>query len=48
MPNAFVETRTMETAPTTLTDDGTLLLAYDYVLASIVEEHYVRCSRGCR
>ena len=41
MPNAFVETRTMETAPTTLTDDGTLLLAYDYVLASDRREDHV-------
>ena len=41
MPNAFVETRTMETSPTTLTDDGTLLLAYDYVLASDRREDHV-------
>lgn len=41
MPNALIETRTMETAPTTLTDDGTLLLAYDYVLASDRREDHV-------
>lgn len=33
-PNRFVRTRTMETRPTTVPGDGSVLLAYDYVLTS--------------
>ena len=33
-PNAFIETRVMETTPGRVAADGTMLLAYDYVLTS--------------
>ena len=40
-PNRFVSTRTMETTPTTLAEDGCVLLAYDYVLTSSNKEDHV-------
>ncbi len=40
-PNRFVQMRTMETTPTTVPGDGSLLLAYDYVLASSDKEDRV-------
>ncbi len=40
-PNLFVQTNTMETTPTTLPGDGTVLLAYDYVLTSSDRENNV-------
>lgn len=40
-PNQFVATHTIETAPTTLPGDGTVLLAYDYVLTSTDRENKV-------
>lgn len=40
-PNLFVQTHTMETTPTTVPGDGTVLLAYDYVLTSSDKEDNV-------
>lgn len=40
-PNAFVESRTMETSPSTIEADGSVLLAYDYVLTSSDREDHV-------
>ena len=40
-PNAFVESRTMETSPSTVEADGSVLLAYDYVLTSSDREDHV-------
>lgn len=40
-PNHFVQTRTMETTPTTVPGDGSVLLAYDYVLTSSDKEDHV-------
>ena len=39
--NRFVQMRTMETTPTTVSGDGTVLLAYDYVLTSSDKEDHV-------
>ena len=40
-PNRFVQTRTMETTPTTVPGDGSILLAYDYVLTSSDREDHI-------
>ena len=40
-PNRFVEMCTMETTPTTISEDGTVLLAYDYVLTSSNKEDHI-------
>ena len=40
-PNRFVQTQTMETTPTTISEDGNVLLAYDYVLTSSDKEDHV-------
>lgn len=40
-PNRFVQTRTMETTPSTVPGDGSVLLAYDYVLTSSDKEDHV-------
>lgn len=40
-PNRFVQMRTMETTPTTVSGDGSVLLAYDYVLTSSDKEDHV-------
>lgn len=40
-PNAFIETRVMETTPGRVAADGTMLLAYDYVLTSDTQEDHV-------
>lgn len=40
-PNRFVQMRTMETTPSTVPGDGTVLLAYDYVLTSSDKEDHV-------
>ena len=40
-PNQFVQTRTMDTSPSGQAGDGTVLLAYDYVLTSDNEEDHV-------
>jgi len=40
-PNRFVQMRTMETTPTTVLGDGSVLLAYDYVLTSSDKEDHV-------
>ena len=40
-PNTFVESRTMETSPSTVESDGSVLLAYDYVLTSSDKEDHV-------
>lgn len=40
-PNRFVQTRTMETTPSTLPGDGSVLLAYDYVLTSSDKEDHI-------
>lgn len=40
-PNLFVQARSMETTPTTIPGDGTVLLAYDYVLTSSDKEDHV-------
>lgn len=40
-PNRFVQMRTMETTPTTVPGDGSVLLAYDYVLTSSDKEDHV-------
>lgn len=39
--NAFVETHEMDMVPVTVTDDGSLLLAYDYVLTNTGREDHV-------
>lgn len=40
-PNEFVPTRTMETRPGRVAEDGTLMLCYDYVLTSNNKEDHV-------
>lgn len=40
-PNAFVPIRTMEMRPGRVTSDGTVMLAYDYVLTSNEKEDHV-------
>lgn len=40
-PNHFVQMNTMETTPTTLPGNGSVLLAYDYVLTSSDQENHV-------
>lgn len=40
-PNRFVQSRVMETTPSTVPGDGTVLLAYDYVLTSSDREDHV-------
>ena len=40
-PNRFVQTRTTETTPSTIPGDGSILLAYDYVLTSSDKEDHV-------
>lgn len=40
-PNRFVQMRTMETTPSTVPGDGTVLLAYDYILTSSDKEDHV-------
>ena len=40
-PNRFVQTHTMETTPTTVSEDGSVLLVYDYVLTSSNQEDHV-------
>lgn len=40
-PNRFVQTRTLETSPTTVPGDGSVLLVYDYVLTSSDKEDHV-------
>lgn len=40
-PNRFVQTQTMETIPSLVPEDGSVLLAYDYVLTSLDKEDHV-------
>lgn len=40
-PNRFVQTQTMETIPSIVPEDGSVLLAYDYVLTSLDKENHV-------
>lgn len=40
-PNRFVQTLTMETIPSIVPEDGSVLLAYDYVLTSLDKEDHV-------
>lgn len=40
-PNRFVQTQTMETIPSIVPEDGSVLLAYDYVLTSLDKEDHV-------
>lgn len=40
-PNRFVQTHTMETIPSIVPEDGSVLLAYDYVLTSLDKEDHV-------